>query len=311
MPFPISNVQLSDIELRVYRLLEDVNSIDFITSNIAATPTGGSIQFTVNDVSQWPVGSRMEVDFELFQILASVANSGTAGPGTVTANRAFESSYAAAHTSGTFARRDPRFLHETIWEGVNVALNDWCSFYFPKLQWDITTAGSFQPTIWIYAAPSDALAVRRVAWLLPGFNRYMDVDHSDLNTYDTSVVSTGLGFEVYERIGMPGRAIHVLYEKRWPNLVNETDVLDATFPAEGDDLIAIGAVLYVVGVRMTPRWRLDEAMFYREQATPLPSNFNMQWLNDLEKRWYDRATQIRAKRLDRVPQKVWVGQTGI
>lgn len=293
---------LSDIQMRVFRLLEDASYLDAITEDIPATPASGEIQIYVQTPSAWPVGSRFEISgTEVVQV--SATNNG-ANP--ITVNRAYEDTYATAHAAGDITRRDPSFLTPTVTEAINVAYTDWCSFHFPKQQWDTATAGAFVPTRWVYQAPADALSVLRVVWERPGFQRYVDLDHGQLSPYPTKDVATGLGFEVFEQ-GLPGQAVEVLYEKRWPLLVNPTDTIDPDFPAEADDLIPNGAILYIVGVHQTPRFRVDEAMFYREQAAPLPANFNEQWLQRMHQDWYQRAQMIRAKRRGQVPNKIWVG----
>lgn len=275
--------------MNVYRLLEDLAALDSITANILATPTGGTITISVNDTTQWPIGSRMEVDDEIFYV---TANTGT---NPITVQRAYESTAAAAHTSGTIARRDPRFLRKTVTEAINVCIGNWCSFFFPKLSWDITTGGTFTPINWIITAPADALAVRRVTWQIPGFKRFQDVAHSDLQEFPTGIASTGYGFELYE-MGLPGRPINVLYEKRWPELVLESDTLDTDFPPEANDLVHKGAALYVAGWRQVPKWRFDEVEFHRETGQAQPTQLNASWVSELHNEFYRRAREIAARR---------------
>src|SRR6266705_6047128 len=101
---------------------------DSITSPISASPAGGTVTIAVNDVAQWPVASRVEIDDELFFVLT---NPGGSGAGSVTAQRAYESTVAAAHATSTLTVRDPRFLKANIRESINVVVHDWCSYYFP------------------------------------------------------------------------------------------------------------------------------------------------------------------------------------
>ena len=294
----------ADLRLRTYRLLEDMSGIDSITAGISATPTSGNITISVNDpTGQWPVGARYEVGHELFYV---VTNTG-ANPITVT--RAFESTTAESHNSGDLARRDPRFLKSTVDEAINVCLGNWCSFFFPKLEWDTSTAGTFTPIRWIYQAPADAMAVKRVEWQLPGFQRFVPVAHSGLQIFPTSIVASGLGFEVYE-LGLPGRSVQVLYEKRWPDLVNDSDVLDASFPPDADELVPLGAALYISGWRSIPKFRFDEIELHRDMSQASPPSFNVEWMKEHHDSWYRRAKEVAGRRpVAASPGVVWRGFT--
>jgi hypothetical protein len=199
-----------------------------------------------------------------------------------------------------------------------VVVGNWCSEYFPKIEWDEVTAGAFTPLVWVYPAPADALAVLRVAWKLPGFVRFVDVNTSGLQSYPTDICSTGLGFEVTgpeldgsNTMGLPGRTIYAQYAKRWPYLSTVNDAMPPDWPIEADDLIPIGAILYIAGARTIPRWRTDEITFYREQATNLPTVMNVTWLRNSVVEWYQRAVAIRNRRpTGAVSQKVYRGAVG-
>jgi hypothetical protein len=301
MPGTAQSGSFADLRLRVYRILEDMAALDSITSDVPALPAGGTININVNDATQWPVNSRFEIDDEQFLITVNT------GGNPITVSRAYMNTYAAFHKAGSLARRNPRFERTTVNEAINIVLGNWLSFYIPQLVWDETTAGSFTPIRWIYKVPADTLAVRRVVWQIPGFFRYVDVDHTELGQYPISQTDTGYGFEIKERIGLPGRAVICLLEKRWPTLVNDFDSVPTDFPPEADDLIVIGAALYIAGIRQIPRWRMDEITFYREQNVPIPSHFNDAWLKSNHDKWYRRARQIAAKRPNPSGQKVYVG----
>ena len=303
---------LNDLLLTTYRLLEDVPRTDSITQDIPAG-TSSQISLTVNDPSQWPVQSRNEVHNELFLV---TANNGT---NPITVQRAYESTTQEPHKNGDQSRGDPRFLRQNIVDAINVALVSWCSTYFPKLVWDTTTGGVYTPINWVIPAPDDAMGIRRVTWQPPGRNQFVDLPHSNLQVIPatgltnvpqstTEPAGMGQGFELYGEMGLPGTKVVVLYEKRWPKLVNDTDVLDVQFPQDALELIPQGAILYIAGNRQTPRYRMDEVLWYREQNSPLPANFNQQWLIRIAEDWYRRARQVQGRRQSEGnPGMIWIG----
>lgn len=291
--------------------IEDMMVIDSITSPIAATPVTGAITIAAADVSLWPIGSRAELDDELFLV---TTNPGGAGAGNVTAQRAYEFTTAQAHTAGTLAYRDPRYLKANIREAINVVVHDWCSYFFPQLVWDVALAGTFNPLKWIIPAPSDAITIERVVWKLPGFQRYVYIPHSALRMYPPTDQTGGqvysatgnLGFEIYEQ-GMPGFPIEVLYGKRWPYLSADSDTVPVDFPEEAQDLIPQGAAIYLTGWRMLPKFQTSEIIYHREQAVPIPTDQNIK-LSELNlRRWTERATQVRSYRPFNRPTKLYAG----
>ena len=307
--FPAS---LSTLISDTRHFIEDMPVIDSITANIAATPTGGAINLTVNDPTQWPVGSRVEIDDEMFLV---IANSGS---NPITAQRAYTFTTAAAHTSGTLAYRDPRYIKANIRESINIVVHDWLSYFFPQLVWDTTTSPVFNPINWIIPAPADALTVERVVWKIPGFFRYVYIPHSALRMYPPQdqpgggvpFSATGnLGFEIYDQ-GLPGMPVEVLYGKRWPYLVNDGDTVPVDFPEEAQDLIPTGAAYYLTGWRLLPKFQTSEIIYHREQSVPVPTNINVQLSEMNLKRWIDRATQVRTYRPFNSPKRLYVGADG-
>jgi hypothetical protein len=304
---------LSALIVEVKRWLEDMPAQDSITSPIAATPVTGTVTIAVNDRTQWPLNGRVEIDDELFFVTSD--QTGLTGAGSVTAIRAFASTTAAAHSSGAVALRDVRFTKANIREAINIVVHDWCSHYFPQLVWDTTSAGTFTPIKWFFPAPSDALSVQRVLWQLPGFQKYVDVNHTDLRTYPQADINAAgsnlgttnaLGFEVYDP-GMPGRTVKVLYEKRWPYLVADTDTVPIDFPEDAQDLVVQGSAFYLVGWRMMPKFQTAEIIFHREQAAPVPSNINLQMFKLNMEMWQRRAQEIRSRRPVTWPRKAYAG----
>lgn len=293
---------LAQIRQRVLRLLEDLEWVDSAIDSIASTPASGQISFNVNDPAAWANNSRWEIDQEIFLV-----TTGTANP--ITAQRAQEGTIAASHSSNTLARRNPRHLTATINEAINVVLHDWCPAHFPQLVWDTTTGGSFSSTKWIVTAPADAYTVERVGIQFPGgYTRLQWVDHTALEAMPTTFASTGLGFRLLTWDFIPGYTIYVLYGKRWPFLVADTDTVTTDFPDDGVDLLVTGAALYLAGWRQVPKGRPEEVAFAREAGTSSQVNFSAQVLQLMSSEWNERAKQVSARRPNRQPRSVWVGK---
>jgi hypothetical protein len=286
---------------------------DALGAAMLATPATGSVTLVVQDRAQYPQGSRVEIDDELFLITSD--QTGLSGAGNVTGQRAFAWTTAAAHANGTITYRDVRFPKANVREAVNIVVHDWCSFFFPQLVEDVVTQGTATPVKWFVPAPADALSIVRVYWQIPGFQRYVDVPATDLRMYpQTDITAAGsalgatgaLGFELYEQ-PMPGRTIKVLYEKRWPYLLADSDTVPIDFPEEGQDLVVQGTAFYLTGWRMLPKFQTSEVIWHREQAATIPSNINVQFYELNVREWQSRASQIRARRPIIWPQKRYVG----
>lgn len=309
---PFFPATLAQLRADVRRWAQDQPLQDSITAPVAATTLPTSV--AVNDVSQWPVGALVEADTELMFV---TANPGGSGAGSVTVSRGWEGTVAAAHSVGVITLRDPRYLTANINEALNVVVHDWASYAFPQLVWDTATGGQFNPLRWIIPAPSDALSVERVVYSLPGFQRYMDIPHSGLRMYPPGDLTGGqtfsasgvLGFEIFTQ-GMPGFTIKVLYGKRWPYLFVDTDTVPIDFPEEGQDLVVEGAVLYLAGWRMTPKFSNSEVIWNRESNAPIPTNANLQLDEQAHLRWTQRMQQVRARRPTNQWKKIWVGHSG-
>lgn len=277
--------------------LEDASAVTSLGAAISDT-TGTSVNLA--DYTTVAANTRIEVDSEVMLVTSADANP-------VTVKRGFAGTTAATHSNGAEVRRDPRFTRANIKNAINVVLADWCSYWFPRLVWDSSTGGSFSPTKWIVSAPTDAYTVERVCMQWPsGYSRFTDIPHTELRTYPTTIISTGLGFELLAN-GVSGYTIFVQYGKRWTFLELDADTLDSSFPLDADDLLVKGAVLYLTGWRAVPRFRLSEIAFHKELGAPVPTNFNLSELAGMHNEWVHRVTQVRNRRPQASPGKVWAG----
>lgn len=290
--FPVA---LSALVARIRRLLEDSPEVDVLNSS----PTSSSTTITVTNTALYAEGAVIEIDDEVMMLTAAL--SGT----TATVKRGYQGTTAAAHTTGAEIRIGPRFPVTNIKEAINTVLGNWISYYAPHLVWDSSTGGSFHATRDVYPVHADAIGVSRVCYKPSGRTTLIDVPHGPLETYPAAIASTGKGIEVYDQ-GPAGHPVYVLYEKPWAQLDSDAATVSSDFPVVMDSLIVEGAVLYLLGWRMVPKFKLDETVFAREQSESLPSNFNVQSLELMRRNWVagmHRMTSMRAA--PPAPKKVW------
>ena len=278
-----------------------------ITINEGAQLNATDTTITVDDNAKVHNRSRVEFDNEVMLV---VEEPDTDANNDIEVQRGFIGD-AATHADATVGRVDPRWPRVNIIEAINVVLNDWCSFYFPRLEWDTSTAGSFVTSRWVYEAPADATGIVRVTWKTPGYTHLNDVPHSELRQYDTDLITSGMGFEVYE-LGLPGRSVRVLYEKRWDFLENDSDEiagasLNEGFPADATDLLTTGAAIYLSGWRQIPKYKLDEGEFHTRAGETVPPSTNLSRLRIEMDRWVERARQVKSRRPNAGPRKVYMG----
>lgn len=278
---------LDDLVLRTRRLLEDSPEVDSVTAALTASGT----TLTVASPRLFGKGTVAEIEDELVYTTTDISGFAT------TIRRGYRSTTAATHASGTVVYVNPRYPRINIKEAINVVVGNWISFYAPRLVWDITTAGTFQPQRDIYACPSDAINVLDVAWKTPGRINSVSVNHGPLEPFDTTLVSTGAGVRVFEH-GMPGQTVRLLLEKPWPYMSSGSDTVPSDFPPMMDNLITDGAVLYLLGWRLSPKFRAEEAVFSREQSSSLPPQFAMADMEIMLRNWtrgVHRMANMRAQ----------------
>lgn len=285
----------SELISRVRRLLEDSP----LQTTLAEALTASERDVSVSSASDISDSSRIEVDEE--QMLVSSV-SGT----TLTVVRGYMGTTATTHSSGDTVRVDPRYPKANIVEAINVVRNNWITTYMPRLEWDTSTAGSFITNRIIYEAPTDAIGIERVIYKKPGWRQYIDIPHGPLNPYPTEDVTNGVGFEVYE-MGLPGRDVKVLYRKPWTDLDTDGATTESDFPAQADELVITGAVLYLLGWRLVPKVRLDESVFARETNSGTPTNMNVGLIERMRRDWVETMQRVKSERphFASAPRKVF------
>lgn len=270
----------SELEARIRRLLEDAPLQTTLAEALDSSETGVDLSST-SDVT---ANSILEAGEE--QMLArSVTDP------TVTVVRGYKGTTAASHSNGDTVRINPRYPKANIVEAINVVRNNWITTYMPRLEWDTSTAGKFVTNRWIYNAPTDAIGVEKVEWSRPGRTQNVPVPHGPLDVFPTEDVSNGVGFEVYE-MGLEGRDVRALYRKPWTDLDSDSDTTESDFPAQADELVVTGAVLYLLGWRLVPKLRLDETVFAQERNAGAPTNANIQLVERMRRDWVE--TMLRA-----------------
>lgn len=289
-------ITLGTLISRLYRGLHEFAVEDKITDAMAAAPAAGTLNQNVQTPALWPVNSKHEIDSEIFLVTVG-------GTNPITLRRAQMGTIAAAHADDAPTRRDPRYLRADIVEAINVALGDWCSTLLPRIDWDTTTAGTFTPTRSIYKAPTWAKACKRIGYLEPGMTGFVPLSHGGLRDYDSAVVDTEKGVEVWEP-GYTGATVRMELERDWPYLELDADQVPTDFPENGVTLLIDGAALYLAGWKQFPRWRQDEIQSFRELGSAVRNVEGV--LARRAEAWLQRALQVRSRRASgSAPQKVW------
>lgn len=286
---------LAALVARIRRLLEDSHETD----TLASSPSSSSTTITITTTRLYSAGTKIEIDDEVMLLTADLSGS------TATVVRGHQGTTAAAHTSGATIRINPRYGQANIKEAVNTVLGNWITFYAPQLVWDSSTSGSFNSSRDIYPVDADAVGVSRVCYKESGRYNLIDVDHGPLETYPVAIASTGKGVRI-SQAPPTGYTVYVLFEQAWQPLETDGATVPSDFPVMMDALIVEGAVLYLMGWRMTPKYRLDETIFAREQSEAVPTNFNVQALEIMRRNWVatmHRMMNMRAQ--PSRPKKVW------
>lgn len=290
--FPVTLITLVN---RIRRLLEDSPETTSITEAMNASVT----TITVADPRLTGKGAVLEIDDELLYVVTDPSGY------TTEVRRGFRNTTAATHTDEAIVRVNPRFSQANIKEAINVILGNWISFYAPQLVWDNTTAGNFTSTRDVYAVPTEATGVRGLAYKHPSRAGLIYVDHSPLESYPTDIVSTGRGITVNDTPAV-GYAARVLYERPWPQLESDAATVPTDFPPMFDSLITEGAVLYLMGWRVVPKFRMDESIFVREQSEQVPNTFNLQSTELMRRNWVQMMHRLASMRAQPTkPRKVW------
>lgn len=293
--FPATRATLRD---RLEHLLGHAPRETSLTSDITASAT----TVTLDSVSDVNVDTLLEIGAEIMLVTAVTGSDATV-------IRGYQSSEATTHSSGDRVRANVRYTRQNLNEALDTSVNNWLSTYMPRLVWDETTAGKWLPQRYVYTVPSEAQAVRDVAWKTPGYEEIRYVGFSGLDNYPSSIASTGKGVRVFEH-GLYGQSVLVYYETAWPRLETDSDTVPDDFPPEADDLIVTGAALYLLGWRLTPKYRLDETVFAREQRSSVPANANMRMMAMMRQEWVQGVERVRNQRSGGTPspRKMWVGR---
>jgi hypothetical protein len=292
MEHPVTRANLIE---RLQRLLEDAPQL----TSLSGAATSSSSTVTVADATHISTDTRLEVGTEIMRV------AGVSGT-TITVDRGYMGTTGAAHDSGVQVRINPRYVRANLVEALNVVLNNWISTYIPQLRWDTSTAGKFVPTRAIYPAPADAIDIVKVGYKQPGFQQVVYVEHGPLAPYPTSIVSTGVGVEIFPPFPS-GYDVWLHYERPWPLLTSDADTVETDFPPQADDLIVTGAALYLTGWRLVPRTSLSEITFARERQERAPSSFNVSLGERLRRDWMEGIQRVAFQRphTGAAPGKVW------
>lgn len=213
---------------------------------INATTTSVVLSYDIGGLRE---GAVFQIDSELFYIW--VAESGTK---TLTVERGWNGTTAAAHAAGAIVTIDPRFPRAQVLEAINAELDDLSS----------PMNGLFQvKTIDIEYNGTDTTmnlsSVQSIIDVISISVRYTSTDYPMIRKFKlvrdlpTDDFTAGFGIK-FEQPVRPGR-VRVVYKAPFTNVSSETQNMQniAGLPTSCEDIVQIGAQIRLVSPREIKR----------------------------------------------------------
>ena len=217
-----------------------------LASAVNATATTVTLTFEMGGVR---AGSTIEVDAEQMYVWSVVESSKT-----VTVERAFNGTVAAAHANGSIVIANPRFPRAQILEAINDELADLSSpmnGLFQVKILDLNYNGSDRqinlPSI---SSVIDIIEVR---------NRYLSSDYQQVRKVkllrDMPTKDFGSGLALQFDQGVRPGDVRVTYRSAFTKVTTESEHIqnNAGFPESAEDLLVLGAQIRLVAPREVKR----------------------------------------------------------
>jgi len=188
----------------------------------------------------------VEIDYELVYVAGSSNGLCTVLP----TGRGWGSSSAATHEGGALVTFGPRFPRHAILQAINdVIENIW-----PQLYGVGETTFAFQPTVFTFPLPADAVDVLAVEWDPVGpQDSWVTIDHYRFNRNAASAdFPTGRSIDLGDSL-TPGRTVRVRYMKR-PSAID----VEQAFEDSGLAVSAWPAIMYGALHRMAASLTLGQ-----------------------------------------------------
>lgn len=207
------------------------------STHLTAPVTSGALTIPVNNSKAVPGSGAFEIDEEIIWVDAvdQLNNSLTVPP----YGRGFETTTAAAHTTGTRVISNPLFPRSAIKRAINATIGDAGGVLFAVGR----TTFPFLGAQVSYPLPTAANSVLQVSWQEVGPTKaWRNVRNFRLDQEDGTSGGTGTAIQIRDGI-IPGRIVQVVYAFYPAPLVNDTDVFTTVtgFSDSVEDVITYGA----------------------------------------------------------------------
>lgn len=258
-----------------------------LSANLTATATTLTLTYEVGGVR---TGSVLEIGSEQMYVWQVTESSKS-----VTVERAFNGTTAAAHTSGAIVLVNPRFPRANIQEAINDELADLSSpmnGLFQVKVLDLTYNGSDRqinlPTI---GTVIDLLDVR---------NRFLSTDYQQvrnvklLRDMPTKDFGSGLALQFDQDVRYGD--LRVTYKAPFVKLTTESDNVQTMsgFPESAEDILIIGAEIRLIAPREVKR-NFTESQGDTRRPDEVPPSAMSNSITNLLRLRRDRITAEAAK----------------
>lgn len=258
-----------------------------LASAVTTTATSISLQYDLKGIREQAV---IQIDAELMYVWEV-----SPGTKTVTVDRGYNGTTAAAHASGAIVTTDPKFPRAQILEAINAELDDLSSpmnglFQVKTLEVDYNGSWSL-----LNLPTTDRIidlvgvSLRYLATEYPALRRvrlYRDMPTDDFNS--------GYALKFDEQV-RPGR-IHVVYKTPFDNVTTEAQNLQniAGLPTSCEDILMMGAQIRLVSPREVKR-NFTESQGDTRRAEEVASGNVANSINNIIRMRRDRIIAEAAK----------------
>lgn len=258
-----------------------------LSGSLTSTATSVVFQYELNGIR---AGSIIQVDSELMYIWE--VNTGTK---TVTVERAFNGTVAAAHLTSAYVLVNPRFPRHQILEAINDELSDLSSpmnGLFRVKSIDINYNGSDRMINFPVIEDVIDLTEARIRYLSTDYLKVPKVALT--RNLPTSDFGSGIALTINQTVR--SGILRVSYKTGFSRLTNESDDVQAIagFPLSAEDLLVIGAQIRLVSPREIKR-NFTESQGEPRRAEEVSAGSVSSSINNLIRMRRDRITAEAAK----------------
>jgi hypothetical protein len=268
-----------------------------LTSTLASGTTSVVLDFGLAGFRE---GTVFEIDLEAFYVWSAVA-----GTRTLTVERGYQGTTAAAHTAGAIATLAPRFPRQQSMDALNGELNDLSSpsnGLYAVVETSLTGYNGSDRMINLTSATNviDLIEVRHrelATDFIPQRNYYLQ------RQLPTADFASGYAI-TFNELPPPG-TLRVVYSKTFTNVTLEADDLQtvALLPATCEDIAELGVAIRLMAGREVKR-TFPETQGETRRADEIPSGSTNQSASALRALRRDRIMAEATRLLQRYPKTV-------